>query len=398
VVLLLCTDNERAKQLLYALDDHVWGMKITALEECADFATLDMEKLFSKLKSHELSRKGHPNHDTFFTSNALITNAHVGGHDANPTNTISPSLEFALSFLAAASDEQYESIPDDKIAMLARKFQAMHKFRKERRRNPQNSRGCFECGDTTHFIADCPKRRKYDYTNKNDYSNKNDYNNKNDYKNKNCFGDKKKNIKKIMSRACATLSDFDFSSEDSSSLEEDEKVNYKKKEDDFTGLCIMARGRSLWNNSNSDSDVSDDLTYDGLSSKVHKHEDALCNQDKLLCRVFRENKYLNLKLENSFAIIASLQSMHNYMSAQPCKNCSMIMVNYADLWILHTQVTSQLKGAKLELKELKARSLLLSACTSCPMLKFNLEACSIKIKKLKQRLIILLTIRFFTPF
>jgi hypothetical protein len=36
-------DNEHAKQLLYALDDHVWGMKITALEESADFATLDTE-------------------------------------------------------------------------------------------------------------------------------------------------------------------------------------------------------------------------------------------------------------------------------------------------------------------------------------------------------------------
>jgi hypothetical protein len=33
-------DNERAKQLLYALDDHVWGMKITALEESVNFATL----------------------------------------------------------------------------------------------------------------------------------------------------------------------------------------------------------------------------------------------------------------------------------------------------------------------------------------------------------------------
>jgi hypothetical protein len=46
------TDNERAKQLLYALDDLVWGMKITALEESTHFATLDIEKLFSKLKSH----------------------------------------------------------------------------------------------------------------------------------------------------------------------------------------------------------------------------------------------------------------------------------------------------------------------------------------------------------
>jgi hypothetical protein len=40
------SNNERAKQLLYALDDFVWGMKITALEESADFATLDTEKLF----------------------------------------------------------------------------------------------------------------------------------------------------------------------------------------------------------------------------------------------------------------------------------------------------------------------------------------------------------------
>jgi hypothetical protein len=45
-----------------------------------------------------------------------------------------------------------------------------------------------------------------------------------------------------------------------------------------------------------------------------------------------------------------------------------------------------LKGAKLELKELKARSSLLGACTSCPMLKSNLEVCSIEIKELKQRL------------
>jgi hypothetical protein len=108
-------DNDCAKQLLCALDDHVWGMKITALEESADFAILDTEKLFSKLKSHELSRQGHPNHDASFTSKALITNARVGGHDANPTNADSHALEFALSSVATASDEQYESIPDDEI-------------------------------------------------------------------------------------------------------------------------------------------------------------------------------------------------------------------------------------------------------------------------------------------
>jgi hypothetical protein len=45
------TDNECAKQFLYALDDHVWGIEITALEESTDFTTLDTEKLFSMLLS-----------------------------------------------------------------------------------------------------------------------------------------------------------------------------------------------------------------------------------------------------------------------------------------------------------------------------------------------------------
>jgi hypothetical protein len=105
------------------LDDHIWDIKITALEESADFATLDTEKLFSKLKFHELSRKGHPNHDASLTSKAFITSGHVGGHDANPINTtVSSALEFTLSSLAAASDELYESVPDDEIALLVRKF------------------------------------------------------------------------------------------------------------------------------------------------------------------------------------------------------------------------------------------------------------------------------------
>jgi hypothetical protein len=50
---ILTTGNECAKQLLYALDDNVWGIKIIALEESANFTTLDTEKLFSKVKSHE---------------------------------------------------------------------------------------------------------------------------------------------------------------------------------------------------------------------------------------------------------------------------------------------------------------------------------------------------------
>jgi hypothetical protein len=175
---------------------------------------------------------------------------------ANPTNTTdSSALEFALSSLCAASDEQYESIPVDKIALLVRKFRALHRFRKERRRSPK---GCFECDDTTNFITDYPKRKKLDSSsNKYDYTKRNDYS-KDDGKKKYRFRDKKK---KKLSRACAALSDLDFSSNDSSSSEEDERP--KRKTDDFTGLCLV--GKSTRHISNSDSDVSDDSSPECLS-------------------------------------------------------------------------------------------------------------------------------------
>jgi hypothetical protein len=106
----------------------------------------------------------------------------------------------------------------------------------ERRRSP---RGCFECGDTTHFIADRPKRKKFDSSNKYNYNNQNDSSDKGESKKKYLFRDKKKKLQKIMSRACATLSDLDFSSDDSSSSEEDDRP--KRKMNDFTGLCLMGK-------------------------------------------------------------------------------------------------------------------------------------------------------------
>jgi hypothetical protein len=75
----------------------------------------------------------------------------------------------------------------------------------------------------------------------------------------------------MMSREGATLNDLDFSSNDSFSLEEDEKV--KRMSGDFTGLCLMGKSsRHI-----SDSDVSDDLSPESLSLRVIELENALCN-------------------------------------------------------------------------------------------------------------------------
>jgi hypothetical protein len=58
-------------------------------------------------------------------------------------------------------------------------------------------------------------------------------------------------------------------------------------------------GKSLRHISDSDSDVSDDSTPENLSLRVIKLENALC-------KIFRENKKLNLELESASSEIATL--------------------------------------------------------------------------------------------
>jgi hypothetical protein len=64
----------------------------------------------------------------------------------------------------------------------------------------------------------------------------------------------------------------------------------------------------------------------------------------------------------------------------------MIIVNYANLWLIHSHVAGLLDSDRLELRELKARSTLLGACTSCPVLRSNLEVAAVEIKNLKHKL------------
>jgi hypothetical protein len=65
--------------------------------------------------------------------------------------------------------------------------------------------------------------------------------------------------------------------------------------------------------------------------RVIELENALCNQDKLFYKIFRENKKLNLELGSASSKIVTLRSAHDDMSAKLCDNYKMIIVNYADL-------------------------------------------------------------------
>jgi hypothetical protein len=74
------------------------------------------------------------------------------------------------------------------------------------------------------------------------------------------------------------------------------------------------------------------------------------------------------------------------MSAKACDRCNMIMVNYADLWLIHSHVVGLLDSARLELRELKTHSTLLGACTSYPVLRSDLEAAVVEIKDLTHKI------------
>jgi hypothetical protein len=90
----------------------------------------------------------------------------------------------------------------------------------------------------------------------------------------------------MMSRACVALSDLDFSSDDSSSSEEDERP--KRKTGDFTGLCLM--GKSSWHISDSDSDVSDDSSPEVFLCESSNLKMLFATKTSCLLRFFARTK------------------------------------------------------------------------------------------------------------
>jgi hypothetical protein len=95
---------------------------------------------------------------------------------------------------------------------------------------------------------------------------------------------------------------------------------------------------------------------------------------------------LNLELKSASSDIVTLRSAHDNMSVKSCDNCKMIIINYADLWLVHSHVASLFDGAILELRELKARSILLDVCTTCHLLRSDLKAVVTEIKERKHKL------------
>jgi hypothetical protein len=52
-------------------------------------------------------------------------------------------------------DQEFVVLGEDELALLTRRFERMHENRVNSRRN---TRTCFQCSKSRHFVVDCPEK------------------------------------------------------------------------------------------------------------------------------------------------------------------------------------------------------------------------------------------------
>ena len=412
IAVLPYTDHDRALKLLLSLDRSVWSAKVEAILESPNYETLEVDELFSKLKSSEVDRQLLAKAKSPTDSHSL---ALVGGF--GHANT---SRHFALSSLVSLPDEEYEVLSEEDLALLSRRFDRMYQNRKGSRRVGST---CYRCGKMGHFIAECPEEIKNDYDRKHRPRHEHKNHSKPKYKEekrrtKNKHGGHKKNKSRAM---VADASDIDTSTtytSSSSSSEDDDRSRRKEKKHmnrNFNGIsctamnyCTMAHCSD--SKHDSDSDSEDEVMTDPISlrKEIARLEQLVDNRDDVLRKTNKEKRefrsllgeskdrvveletllsetgkkvmeFESLLSESSRKVaeleseLASARSHAPVISDEPeCPFCDAHLADLVALKEKHMTCLDDLEGARVEIAELKSRSSLLGACTSCPALHAQL--------------------------
>jgi hypothetical protein len=148
VAVLPYDDHDRAVKLLHSLDRTVWSGKFEAILESEKYETLTVDELFSKIKSSEVDRgvRAKIENSTDPHSLALVSGSR--------TNANMSSRQFPLSCLVTMTDEEFDVLGEEDLALSSRRFERMYTNRKNTRRS---SGMCYRCGKHGHFIAECPE-------------------------------------------------------------------------------------------------------------------------------------------------------------------------------------------------------------------------------------------------
>jgi hypothetical protein len=351
-----------------------------------------------KLKSAEVDRGMTAKLEGPTDSHSL---ALVGGSKGKAKTNPSTRM-FSLSSLMSMPDEEFDVLGEDELALLMRRFERLHKNRVNMRRN---KRTCFQCGKPGHFVADCPEKVE----NKDGYKHKSrtdgKYRSRPDHKRK--HKDERRSRKKESrgkARAMVGASDVDSSSaystsSSSSSEDEGDRRKSRKSSKNLSGLSFFARdgfctmalssGRKKSTQSDSDSD-SDDEVRDELPFLCQENEWLgllLDNRDDMLREAKKMRKELRASLEDARTRVAELETQNldakleiDSLKASPvvfdevqCADCSIFLADLALFKEKHASKCEKLDVLRVEVPELKSRSALLGACTSCPVLHAKID-------------------------
>ena len=182
-------DHERALKLLYALDRKVWDVKVSAIIESANYDTLTVDELVSKLKSTEIDYQTQAKIKNPSAPTMALVSGNSSSSLANPSQ-----ISFALSSLVSVIEEQM--LGDEELALVINRFSRFHNNRLNRRRCGGPKDGCYGCGDPNHFVAHCPKKNKHS-SDKYDSSKRKDKHENTSGKNKSKGGFNKEALKKM---------------------------------------------------------------------------------------------------------------------------------------------------------------------------------------------------------
>jgi hypothetical protein len=395
-------DNDRAVKLLHSLDRTIWGGKFEAIVESEKYDTLTVNDLFSKLKLAEVDRGINAKLEGPTDSHSL---ALVGGLKGK-ANTNPSTRMFCLSYLMSMPDEEFDVLGEDELALLTRWFEMLHENRVNMRRN---TRTCFQCGKPGHFVTDCLEKvenkdgYKHKPRNNGKYLSRRDHKSK--YKNK--HKDERRSRKKESrgkARAMVGASDVDSSSvystlRSSSNEDEGDRRKGKKASKNLSelncfardGFCTMALSSGSKKSTQSDSDSeSDDEVRDELPFWRQENEwlsTLLDNRDDMLREAKKMRKELRASLEDARTRVAELETQVldskleiDSLKASPvvsddvdCADCSIFLADLALFKEKHASKCEELDVLRVEVAELKSRSALLGACTSCPVLHAKID-------------------------
>ena len=288
----------------------------------------------------------------------------------NTNANLSSTPSFALSSLCHIADDELEVFDDDQLVLLTNKFKRVY----ENRRNRRRSEGCFNCGERGHFIADCPSKVKAP-EHGNSYRRQEqsrDRKNKSDRrgrkKGQQKFTDKQ--IKKAAHVLFSSLGSFDSDASYNSSDSESQDEKPQKTND--RGLCFLADIKGGMCTMALNEGDAYDYSNDSFDNEVQNSAEE--EIEELTKLVDKQNKILARLKADHDRISAELKTLKDATpAAVECEECSIHMVSISELQSKHAVLVDKFDCAKIELEELRSRSVLLGACATCPILQTELN-------------------------